>query len=163
MLRMPVTFDSNEWFVLLAVIITVAGALFFRRVMPFPVALACFLFVSSVGKWTDHVIGMHYDLYDALDTKGHDLFDALCLSIAYPLLGYFFIYFLIRWKVKGWSLCGYILCWSAMITFFEWVSSLFQVFVYRGWNLALSFLVYLLFFISLFLFYRFLEKKAVPE
>lgn len=163
MLRLPITFDWNEWFVLATVILTVAGAVSFRKMMPFSVAAACFLFGGSVGKWTDYVTGMHYNLYDAMDTKGHDLFDALCLSITYPLLGYFFIYFLIRLNVKGLNVTWYILFWSVTITFFEWVSSLFNVFRYIRWNLALSFLVYLVFFVALFAFYRFLQRKAAPE
>ncbi|AZV42850.1 hypothetical protein [Peribacillus asahii] len=144
MLLLPIHFDENEWFVLIALLPLILGFIVFRKVLPSGITVAVLLYFASIGKWTDYVIGIKFQQYLALDTFKQDLFDWLCLGIAYPLFGYFFVYILVRRELKGIFVSFYILVWSVILVFSEWVASLFNVFVYMEWNLMYSFVVYLL-------------------
>lgn len=144
MLLFPIHFDKNEWFVLAALLPLVLGFIVFRKVLPPGITVAVLVYFAAIGKWTDYVIGIKFQQYLTLDTFKQDLFDWLCLGIAYPLIGYFYVYILVRWKLKGILTVVYIFACSILLVFSEWMASIFKVFVYIGWNLTYSFVVYLL-------------------
>ncbi|MFS0674513.1 hypothetical protein [Ornithinibacillus sp. 179-J 7C1 HS] len=158
MLLLPVHFDENEWFVIIVLISLIIGFIVFRIVLPSVITVAILIYFASIGKWTDYVIGIKFKQYLALDTFKQDLYDWLCLGIAYPLVGYFFVYFMVRWKLKGIFTVIYILVWSIMLAFSEWVASLFHVFIYIGWNLMYSFIVYLSVLTLCFCYLKFIQR-----
>jgi hypothetical protein len=158
MLILPIEFDENEWFVIIVIVLLVSLFIFTRKILPFAMIVAILVYFATIGKWTDYVIGIKLQRYLALDTFKQDLFDWLSLEIAYPLVGYFFVYFLIRWKIKGIITLLYIVVWSILLTFSEWISSLFHVFIYFRWNLIYSFVIYF-FVLSLgFLYLKLIQR-----
>lgn len=142
MLLLPIHFDENEWFVIMALFLLTLGLIIFRNVLSSAVIVAVLIYFATIGKWTDYVVGIKFQHYLALDTFKQDLFDWLCLEIAYPLIGYFFVNFLASWKLKGMFTILYIFLWSILLVFSEWIASLFNVFIYIRWNLLYSFVVY---------------------
>lgn len=171
MLILPIHFDANEWFVLIVLTPLILAFFFFRKVLPTAVTIAVLLYFSSIGKWVDYVLGIKYRLYLALDTYQQDLFDWLCLGVAYPLMGYFYIYFMIRWKLQGTIAAIYIVAWAIFVYASEWTSSFFKVFVYNGWRLSYSFIVYLavltiaFYYVKVILRYydKFVEEKFIKS
>lgn len=158
MLLLPVHFDENEWFVIIVLISLIIGFIVFRIVLPSVITVAILIYFASIGKWTDYVIGIKFKQYLAFDTFKQDLYDWLCLGIAYSLVGYFFVYFMVRWKLKGIFTVIYILVLSIMLAFSEWVASLFHVFIYIGWNLMYSFIVYLSVLTLCFFYLKFIQR-----
>ncbi|TVY07123.1 hypothetical protein FPZ49_25365 [Paenibacillus cremeus] len=92
----------------------------------------------------DHSIGVPpIDLYDT------NIYPWLTLSELptwgmYPISGYLFIYFYDKWKINGLGIPFYVFGWTLLGTAFEALSTAFGVFIYKGWSLKYSFLVYLI-------------------
>lgn len=72
MLLLPIHFDENEWFVIIALIALTIGLIVFRKVLPSAVTVAILVYFASIGKWTDYVIGIKFKQYLALDTFKQD-------------------------------------------------------------------------------------------
>jgi len=154
LLILPIQFDANEWFVLIVLIFLLSAFIFLPKILPHSITIALLLFFAAIGKWTDYVLGIKYQLYIGIDTYQQELFDWLCLGVAYPLFGYFYVYFMMKWKLKGVIVAPYILVWAALIWFLEWVSTLFKVFTYNEWRLTYSFFVYLTLLITAFFYVK---------
>ncbi|WP_436234877.1 hypothetical protein [Paenibacillus sp. LjRoot153] len=61
----------------------------------------------------------------------------------YPLYAYLFLYFYDKWKLKGMNRILFIIGFSLLSLFFEWLADLCHVFTYKGWKLWYSFIVYM--------------------
>jgi hypothetical protein len=140
---LPVQFDQNEWFVIIALIISYSIIIYLPKKIPFSIFVLISVYALVIARMYDHMIASPtVDYYDIMDTTKYDLFDLL-LYLLYPPFGYLFIYFYERWGIKGYLTLLYILIWSLLGMGFEYLASYFQVFQYKGWKIFYSFTVYL--------------------
>jgi hypothetical protein len=65
----------------------------------------------------------------------HDLF--------YGAASYVFIYVYDKMNIRGWYTFVYVAAWALISAGAEYVAVLFHVFTYKTWNVAYSFLFYL--------------------
>jgi hypothetical protein len=159
---LPERFDWNEWYVLASLVFTTI--LFFALPKRMPSVMAAFacVFNSLLGTTTDMLIAVEYpfNYYDTMDTGTYDLFDFFIYNINYSLYGYLSWYAYAYCMQKGWRLAIFILAWSAVTVFFEWIAVEIHVFTYRRWNIGLSMLTYLFVFYLNVLLYKFVRKEV---
>ena len=160
MFNAPVRFDLNEWVVLLSIFALLL--LYSRLPKLYPPALLVIIWMmySVMAIFMDQLIGtpLNLDLYDTMDTNEYDWFDIVIYNFSYPLFGYLFCHIckLIRAHNAAF-LPPFIVSWSLLTAFIEWLASLAKVYTYNGWTPLFSFLFYLLLFGSLPFFLRKLE------
>ncbi|WP_261130538.1 hypothetical protein [Bacillus sp. Marseille-Q3570] len=158
MLKMPQTFDHNEWIILSTLVVTYLVIILIPK--RFPVHITFLVLAASmvVAKGTNHILGAPpLDLYDFNDTGEFEVFDFL-IWFTYPPFGYFFVYLYDRWNLKGLRIFFYIVSWTAFAVFFEWLTLKAHVFTYKGWRLEYSIPVYLIVLIGYILFFKFIKS-----
>jgi hypothetical protein len=163
MLEMPQEFDSNEWVILIALIVGYGAIFMMPKRIPLSHTLLVMSFSIAIVKATDHILGAPpLDLYDFNDTSKYDFFDFLTW-ILYPVFGYFFVYLYETWAIKGSLNFIYIFGWSWFSFFFEWWTLEMNVFTYKGWKLAYSYPFYLFILSVYLLFYKFIKNYITEK
>ncbi|OZM58098.1 hypothetical protein CIB95_00530 [Lottiidibacillus patelloidae] len=140
----PKQFDANEWWIIFITSMVVLIIIFLHkkyRKISLSELLFIFLFNIYYASVGDYVLAVKpVDLYDTVDRNSGELFDMPLHIITYPGVLYIFLfYFLVKRPKKT----TFVFICAALLTFFEWVSvEFFHLFLYKGWNLFLSFPFY---------------------
>jgi len=143
MILPPKDFGPNDWFIIGWLIIMYAIVWRLPRRLPRSVSLLVMLFSLSLAKGSDNTLGTKpLDLYDTNQIPKFDWTDLLTWAL-YPAFGYVFVHLYDRCRVRGYALPAFIVACSLFASGFEYVSVLLDVFTYKSWNLAHSFIVYL--------------------
>ncbi|WP_346200372.1 hypothetical protein NSQ96_01095 [Caldifermentibacillus hisashii] len=165
-MKLPNSFDINEWFVLISMFIAFSVLHLLPKRFPLSISILIMLYSSTIARFADHILAMpRIDLYDIMNSPYYDLFD-IFTYVLIGLAGYFFVYFYDRLRIKGYWIAVYIVIWSVFGTAYEWLSSYFKVFIYKGWKPTYSFSVYLLVqSLTLFLFnyITFIHQKTPKD
>lgn len=158
-LPLPKSFDANEWFIIVCLIVSYAVIIIpLRRKIPAPIFVIVFLYSISWAKLFNATIGVPpFDWYDINDWPTLDLMDIL-LHLLYPPFACLFVYLYSRWRIQGIYVLVYILAYSSFGIVFEWIGSLCGVYHYKEWNLLYSFAVYFSNQLLLLLFFRMLMR-----
>jgi hypothetical protein len=158
MLVMPQKFDSNEWFILTALIVGYGAMFIIPKRLPLSYTLLIMSFSLAIVKLTDHILGAPpLELYDFNDTPKFDLFDLL-IWFLYPVFGYVFIYLYEKWSIKGIVTFLYIFTWSWISLFIEWWSLEMDVFTFKGWKFSYSYPFYVFILSVYLLFFKFIKN-----
>lgn len=149
MFELPLRFDENEWFVLITIVLLAIGFRLIPKIYPRTMLISILIFFAVLALVVDFLLGVDYpfDFYDAMDSPKLELFDVIIYALNYPMYGYFFAYLLYRWELgmAGYSI--FILAWSGLTTWVEWISMRFHVFTHlHGWTMGASFIAYLFIF-----------------
>lgn len=81
---LPVQFDQNEWFVIIALIISYSIIIYLPKKIPFSIFVLISVYALVIARMYDHTIeSPTVDYYDIMDTTKYDLFDLL-LYLLYP-------------------------------------------------------------------------------
>ncbi|WP_309121935.1 hypothetical protein [Paenibacillus sp.] len=125
-------FNANEWYVVAMIVAGAAAFLLFPKRLAPTQTLFALLFGVVAGLMFDHTIAVPpFDLYDVGDQSDYTWFDIFSY-IMYAPFGYFFIYFLERWRIRGVSLMFYIAVWVGIAFLIEYVGMLVGLFHYKG-------------------------------
>ena len=146
MFDLPESFNENEWFVIVSMIVLSICFIKTPRMMCREWIASIFLWFANLGLGVDILLGIDYpfDFYQIMDTPKLELFDILVYFVNYPLYGYFFAYIMYKWIVRKDVLLLFVLIWCGLTAALEAFSVHFHVFTYlHGWTLGRSFLVYL--------------------
>ncbi|MDQ0191555.1 hypothetical protein JI721_10200 [Alicyclobacillus cycloheptanicus] len=144
MLPWPQSFDANEWFILITLLIGYVCVALLPKRYPNAVATLIALFCVSVAIILDHSIATPpLDLYDVNDFKKYELMDVITYFMYSPY-ALICAYLYDRLRPQRLFLAAYIVGWSALATLFEWIASLCHVFTYTHWSFLSSFCVYLI-------------------
>jgi len=99
------------------------------------------LFSLSLAKGSDNTLGTKpLDLYDTNQLPKFDWTDLLTWAM-YPAFGYLFMHLYDRYRIRGYALPAFIVACSLFGSGFEYVCVLLDVFTYKSWILADSFIV----------------------
>ncbi|WP_166244856.1 hypothetical protein [Paenibacillus turpanensis] len=158
MILLPQTFNENDWFVLISLLIAYAGVLRLPRLFPRTIAILVMFFSLTLAKGADNTLGVKpLDLYDTNEIPKFDLTDMLTWAI-YPAAGYLFIYLYHRLRLNGMSIAVFIVLCSLFGIAFEAVCVYFNVFHYKGWTLLYSFITYLIVQSLTLLLFEYLQR-----
>ncbi|MFS0616019.1 hypothetical protein [Lederbergia ruris] len=142
-LQLPTTFDENEWFIIIGLILSYSLILWLPKRFPLSLTILLLLFGSTVARIYDHLLSSpDLNLYNIMDSRKYELFDVISYFLYAPF-SYLYIYFYEKLNVRGFWILLYIVISSIIGTLFEGVNALFHVFNYHGWKLSYSFSVYL--------------------
>ncbi|KRE55921.1 hypothetical protein ASL11_34885 [Paenibacillus sp. Soil750] len=160
----PERFDINEWFTLisLAVLLTVA-ILLPKRFSPLSIIVYT-VFTVFISQTVDSLIAVKpFDLYDVNDSSKYEVMDIVIYYFNYPPFTYIFLWFYDKWKLKGIYRNLYIIGFSLISVFFEWLAHLCHVFIYKGWKLWYSPFIYIVIFISYIFVFHLTENLLNPN
>ncbi|MBB6452363.1 hypothetical protein HNQ94_000808 [Salirhabdus euzebyi] len=136
---MNFTFDWNETFFILSSLVSLT--IFFilpKRFNGF-VTFFIWLFAIVYIETIDYTLGVKpYDLYDFLDGPKYQPTTAFAHFALYPSCAYIFLYFYDKWGLKGISLLMYIVVWTVISVFYEWLCVLNEVLHYKEWKIFYS-------------------------
>lgn len=159
----PERFDLNEWFTLISLAVTLAIAFLLpKRFSAAEVTVYC-VFTVFLSQSVDSLIAVKpFDLYDVSDSSKYEIMDAVIYYVNYPPYNYIFLYFYDKWQLKGFLRTLFVLVYSGLSVFFEWLACLCDVFTFKGWKLWYSPFVYIAVFI-MYLFVYHLTRKLLRE
>ncbi|MGG3471036.1 hypothetical protein ABES02_26650 [Neobacillus pocheonensis] len=156
MLLFPKHFDENEWFIIIAALLSPLIWKLPKRI-PTEITVIIILLGMAIPKVIDNAIASisPYDLYRLTDTEKYEIFDVI-LDMVYLPFGYLCVYFYDKLHPKGIKIVLYILTWAIFSVGFEFIAVKFHVFNYHGWKLIYSFPTYIVVISGILCFYRFL-------
>jgi VanZ family protein len=159
-LPLPKHFDANELFIIISTILSWALLFKLPRHISAITINIIWMFNIFLALLADITVSVKpYDFYYTIDHKTHELFDVILHFVTYPTLTYFVVNFYQHYRPKGLKLLLYIIFWAGIAILLEWISTLFHVFTYTGWNIFLSFLTYLVVFAASVWLSNLIEKK----
>jgi hypothetical protein len=155
----PVRFDTNEWFLLFSLAFLLTIVLMLPKRFS-PVSITVFtVFSIFISQTIDSIIAVvPFDFYDVNDSPKFEVMDAAMYFLHYPAYTYIFLYFYDKWKLKGIYRIFYLIGYSLISVFFEWLADHFHVFTYKGWKLWYSPFVYIFTYILFTLFFHLTQK-----
>ncbi|SFB07535.1 MULTISPECIES: hypothetical protein [unclassified Bacillus (in: firmicutes)] len=163
-LPLPKSFDENEWFFLILLVVCIFLYKIIPKRFPFSIAILLFLFPITTARLTDKFLSApDIDLYDVYDSEAFELFDLLSYAMYAPF-GYFFIYLYDMYRFKGFKLVVYIFGCSGLALGFEWITHQFHLFKYKEFTFPLAFTYYIGSQIATILYYHLISyhrKKAM--
>jgi hypothetical protein len=142
----PVRFDLNEWFVIIASILSWSVyLLFLRDRFPLIVLIGLWLFNFYLAQTVDFAIaqGPPIDLYDYNDRPQYEWFDLIMYLFTYPPGGLFAVWGYARIRPKGWRLAAYLVAVALVIVSAESLAWMCNVYHYIGWSIFYSFFFYI--------------------
>ncbi|WP_040203725.1 hypothetical protein [Neobacillus jeddahensis] len=157
MLVLPDKFDSNEWFIILSIIVAYSFILILPKRFPLSITLILLIFNMTYAQVVDHILaGVSVDLYDINDVEKYEWFDWITWFL-YPPFGYLFAYFYDKWSVRGVRVFWYIILWVFIAMGQEMLCLWFNIFTYDGWKIPYSFPVYILTLCLYLLFFLYMK------
>lgn len=159
------SFNKNELFTIFSLLIGLILMWKLKKIFSFKEILLYFLFGVFFGIFFDHTISVPpVDYYDVNDKSSFELIDFLTY-IMYGPYSYILVYFYDYFKIKISYTPTYILLWTSIAIFMEFISKLIGIFHYKnGYNIYYSLPIYLLVYSFLICLYRFLQyKKTLIE
>jgi hypothetical protein len=160
-MRLPETFNSNEWFIIAVCIILITLSLLLKRSFLFSQIIVIFTVNFFLAASLDHILaGPPYDLYDIMDMPDFEIFDFIMYLLVYPLSGYLFIRFLSIFIEKGFPVIVFLFLSTITTVGLEWVSVQFHVYEHLNWTYFYSFISYMVIFcINIALYFWFVNEN----
>lgn len=160
LLYLPKKFDENEWFISISIGLAIVLITFLPKRFPRIISILLYLFVVASAKIVDHILSgsFKFDLYDYNDGSKYGLFDSLLQLVLYPLAGYLLIYLYDYWRDRRGNRIIIILIGVILSGTFEKLSTHFNVFHYKKWELHFSYLFYFMAFPA-YIYYLHLLKN----
>jgi hypothetical protein len=163
LLPLPITFNANEWFIMLSIALGFTWLLFTPRRYPQSISVLIILFTVTMAIIFDHALAAPpLDLYDINDTKKYDLMDVISYLIYSPY-ALLCVYMYDKLNPSGNYFTIYVIGWSLFCVVFEWAAVKCHVFTFIYWNLAYSFSVYLIMTVVHINLFRFLRRRFREE
>lgn len=143
MLPLPIQFDQNEWYIVINIVIGYSCVFFLPKRYPRAISILVVLLCVSMAIILDHSIAAPPpDMYDINDYKKYEWMDVITYFMYSPY-ALIVVYFYDKFEPKGLYYTAYIIGWSALAVFFEWLAVKCHVFTYNTWRLPYSFSVYI--------------------
>ena len=154
-------FDWNEWFVIINLIAFCTLIWMLPKIFPLLEGIAYFIFGVSIGNFFDHTISVRpWDFYDVNDSSAYQAIDFLSY-IMYGPFSYFFMYFYVKFNIRGISNLFYILAWVCFAFIMEWVGVKLGLFHYeKGYLMYWSLPIYIATQTSQIIFFHILKFKS---
>ena len=153
-------FNENEWFVIVSILVTNLAIWLAPRIFSKLEAIGYYIFGIYIGLFYDHTISIKpWDYYDVNDNSSYQVIDFLSY-IMYGPYGYFFLYFYVKFNIRGLRTIPYVLVWSAFSVLMEWIGVKVGLFHYdKGYKMYWSFPIYLLSQSMMILFYHLVVRN----
>ncbi|MDD9271580.1 hypothetical protein ACFPES_31565 [Paenibacillus sp. GCM10023248] len=143
-IRYDYSFNLNEWFIVIALIVGTLMVLWLPR--RFSKKTACVYLMCGVfnGFFFDHTLSVFpVSFYDINDTSRFEVMDFFS-HVMYAPYSYLFFYLYDFFRVKTSNAMLYILVWAFVSTGFERLCVLVGIFHYQqGYSIYYSFCIYL--------------------
>jgi hypothetical protein len=154
------SFDWNEWFVIIVFISLHLLVWLAPKIFKWIDGIAYYLYGIGVVTFWDHTLSVRpWDLYDVNDNSKFQLIDFTYYVMNGPY-SYFFIYFYVKLKIKGYTNILYLLIWSSFALFLEWVGVKLGMFHYdKGYKMYWSFPIYLFVQMVLIIYFHVIQRK----
>ncbi|WP_261134409.1 hypothetical protein [Bacillus sp. Marseille-Q3570] len=138
------SFDSNEWFVIVSLVLFIFLIWITPKIFSFIEGTAHFVYGFFIGMFYDHTISVPpWDFYDVNDNSGYQFIDFLSY-LMYGPYSYFFIYLYAKLNIKGYMTVVYLLIWLGISLLIEWIAIKVGIFHYeKGFKMFWSAPIYM--------------------
>src|SRR5699024_4157523 len=154
------TFDKNEIYVLVMLIIVYAAFFIFPKRISRQIALLFLVWGFAIATFCNFTIGGGLmDFYKLNDSDKYELIDLLTYFLFAPF-GYFFVYFYHCFKINQKKVIFYILGWTLFGLLMERVSRFMEVIHYEnGYSMKYSVAVFLVVQTMTALYYEWIVRQ----
>ncbi|WLD91625.1 hypothetical protein [Alkalihalobacillus sp. AL-G] len=149
------SFDINEWYVLTTLTVLIVLVWITPKILPLTEAIVYLLYGIFVGMFYDHTVSVKpWDFYDVNDSSAYQVIDFISYLVYGPH-SYFFIYFYVKFRIKGFKNILYVFIWVLFSLVNEWIALKVGLFHYeKGFSMYWSVSTYVLAQTSLILLYH---------
>jgi hypothetical protein len=153
-------FDSNDYFVLAAVMVSWGVYFYMPKIFSKQITVLIFLYTLTAAGIFDNSFGAPpFDFYDIMDGAAYTGMDIVVYFI-YPPFAYVFLFFYKALHIRNRYLVLYIFSCSFSAISVEWIFHKFGVFHYKnGYNIFYSVCIYLMIQSILLLFFRLIKEN----
>lgn len=153
-------FNSNEWFIIISVIVLFTLLFVLPKLFSLLESIAYSLFGLTLGMFSDQTISIKpWDYYDVNDTSAYQAFDFLSYVMYCPY-SYFFIYFYVKFNIRGYYTILYIVIWTTLSLLLEWFGTKIGLYHFnKGYTMQWSIPIYLSFQTILLIYYHKIKIK----
>jgi hypothetical protein len=155
-------FDSNEWFVLVMLIVSYAAVIWLPKKVPLNLMILGLVWGFTSSTFFDFTIGGGLlDFYKVNDSNHYELTDLFTYCMFAPF-GYFFIYFYEVLKIRKKTLIYYIIGWTVVGVGFQKIAEWMKMTHYQnGYKFEYDIVVFLIIQTASGLLYAYI--KAHPD
>jgi hypothetical protein len=159
----PIRFDLNEWFIIVASMLSWSVYFSLRDRFPLIVLIVLWLFNFYLGQTVDFAIAIPpIDLYDTNDRPQYEWIDLFLYLVTYPPGAILAVWGYIRFRPRGWRFATYLVTVALGTTALEAVAWICHVYHYKGWMLYYSFPFYIVSTAINIAFYRMIVR-LIPQ
>ncbi|MDC3413237.1 hypothetical protein NC797_14470 [Aquibacillus sp. 3ASR75-11] len=153
-------FDWNEWFVIIGVVLLSLFVWVAPKIFSLLESIAFYLYGVFFGMFFDHTISVRpWDFYDVNDSSAYQLIDFLSY-VMYGPYSYFFLYFYVKFRIKGFLNIPYVLAWTCISLLTGWIGVQIGLFHFeKGYNHYWSLPIYLFVQILQIAFYHIIKNS----
>jgi hypothetical protein len=158
------SFDINEWYVILCVIILSLIVVLLPKIFSLLEGIAHYSYGIFIGMFFDHTVSVSpWDFYDVNDTSKYQLLDFLSY-IMYGPYSYFFIYLYVKLNIRGFMNIVYVVLWACFSILMERIALKIDLFHYeKGYSTYWSIPIYLTAQTLQIVFYHVIQYKNKTE
>ncbi len=138
-------FNWNEWFIIISIISLSILVWITPKIFSLLEGTAFFIYGIYIGLFFDHTISIQpWDFYDVNDSSEYQVMDFLSY-LMYGPYSYFFIYFYVKLRIKGFMNILYVLIWTSFSLLMEWFTLKIGIFHFdKGYKMYWSIPIYML-------------------
>jgi hypothetical protein len=153
------SFDWNEWFVIISLIVLFTFVWIAPKLFSLLESTSYLLIGIFIGKFYDHTISLKpWDFYDVNDSSAYQIID-FASYLMYGPYSYFFIYFYVKFKCKGFKTILYITGWTCLAFLMEWIGMEIGLFHYdKGYKMYWSIPIYISAQTTQIIFYHIVKR-----
>jgi hypothetical protein len=155
------SFNMNEWFVILNILLMSLLLWILPKKFSVLENVAFYLFGVAYGIFYDHTISYElWDLYDVNDQSSYKVIDFLSY-VMYGPYSFLFIYLYVGLNIQGFMHMYYVLVWSLFSLVIEWVGLKVGLYHFnKGYSMYWSFPIYFLAQSMLLIFYQVIKRSS---
>lgn len=161
---MNFTWDWNEWFMMISAIVCLAIYFpirkFFHPIVTIIIWIFSIAFVESIDYF---LAGSPFTTYYFSDNPTYEPSTVIFHLTVYPSFSLIFLYFYAKWQLRGIKFVWYLIFWTALSIFYEWICVLNRVLVYTGWKLLYSIPTYPISALILICLYHYIKKHLPTD
>lgn len=163
-MKISMHFGLNDWFILVSALLVWTAYIMLRGTFSSWHAAILWTYNFYLAAAVDHVLaGTQYDLYDIMDDPKFELMDLFLYLFVYAPTAvlYMKIYDLLPKRTSK-GVLFLLGCVTATLAL-EWIALQVNVFVYRGWSIGWSALVYSFVYSTNLVLHRMLHRHRASQ
>jgi hypothetical protein len=154
------SFNLNEWFIIISLVLMSILIWITPKIFSILDGTAYFVYGLIYGMFYDHTISVRpWDFYDVNDSSAYQVMDFLSY-VMYGPYSYFFLYFYVKLRIKGFMHIYYVLAWTCLSLLLQWFGIKIGLYHFdKGFKMYWSIPIYIMMQSMLLIYYHLIENS----